>query len=665
MSSWLFFQPRTSSSRTPETRRKEKDYNKKIGKITMMTFNSIAVIAMAGAALGQLYVDPPLSAGRELNWADDGTWDDEVGVPCGGEFVTFPTSAFPYIVTVSDDEADAHVITFGYETYMQFDHPQGQEDHVGVSFSDDFDADCMELKENNIRIVPPTDNETSSLPWEDMSSWHRGDIPCQGEFVLFPLGQFEYTVVVTEDSVAHAHVIEFDLSTYVSFEPPSTDLTVDVGIYFNSEGDADCIGDRESYDDIFTLPPGDGISAIPWDDADTWNLGNQPCGGEEADMVSAQTRAYNVVIDDKVEPEPHLWVINYGSETYTSFQPSDVLEFVGMYFTVDTDGKCVDDRRFGNGTHDAPTTTTPAVDTTTTPAVDTTTTAAQEPEPCSNNCGSIAKGGGLCKPGLPDQCTDCNDDKVLMKGFLQDDSKFASCVLKFACEVGKITSASISKFVGGTCTCDDRKCQKCTRTPTGDVCKKCKGGLYLHEGACVDSCPSNKTSAGNRDVGRKCLDEFTCKKGAIVGGGGVCKCVDAANKFEPNCAVCDFEEGGLGEKCTKCLNSKVLSPDGTCVDDCSAYEGTVTYAPKAAGGQCRAPFTCDSGADVLGAKCLCKSKDIPGWKDCDSCDWSLEGESCNVCKNNKYLHNGDCVKNCPDGTIGRKEGRVGGECVPQ
>lgn len=57
------------------------------------------------------------------------------------------------------------------------------------------------------------------------------------------------------------------------------------------------------------------------------------------------------------------------------------------------------------------------------------------------------------------------------------------------------------------------------------------------------------------------------------------------------------------------------------------------YSAGSFGRECRAPFTCTERADEDGVRCKCGR--AIGGNNCVSCDWTLTGNVCSMCGNNK------------------------------
>eukprot|EP00040_Diaphanoeca_grandis_P022397 m.120194 g.120194 ORF g.120194 m.120194 type:complete len:1665 (+) comp28796_c0_seq1:174-5168(+) len=277
---------------------------------------------------------------------------------------------------------------------------------------------------------------------------------------------------------------------------------------------------------------------------------------------------------------------------------------------------------------------------------------------CDSNCGKVDNGGGTC---LDDgtTCTSCNDAKILASGTDQG-APFGRCLSSYGCKAKKFTTGSL---IGLPCECADTHCQHCVRAPTGDTCRQCRDGYYLHDKKCILECPSHLTSVGVKR-NRKCLEPFTCKNGNGVSDGvsTACTCttLNPTIKGAPACHTCEFEANAFGEKCTKCTDSKFLNQStNECVDTCVG-DDVVAYGVGAKGGSCRAPFVCNNKQDEAGELCKC-SKAIGGGS-CLNCDWRLTGNVCLVCTNRLFLLDGACVSSCGNLTkVGTS--KTGRECI--
>ena len=249
---------------------------------------------------------------------------------------------------------------------------------------------------------------------------------------------------------------------------------------------------------------------------------------------------------------------------------------------------------------------------------------------CPRNCGDPERGGGTCRPN--GRCTSCNSNRLRVNG---------RCVLSLSCIGRAIQTGSVT---GQGCGCIDRACHSCTRTATGDVCRRCRDSSYLLDDACVTSCPATLASSGISLFGRRCLEPFTCRGGQVqnmdVNFG--CKCAAEGNlpgaschEVNPHCHrysrlwplymadhgvhfpfldifrlvifisfQCEHRAGGYGEICTRCNGGRYLH-DSACLESCAGLEGLISYNPGSYGRECRAPFTCNDRVDGDGRDCKC------------------------------------------------------------
>lgn len=72
-----------------------------------------------------------------------------------------------------------------------------------------------------------------------------------------------------------------------------------------------------------------------------------------------------------------------------------------------------------------------------------------------------------------------------------------ACTQPYTCRKGKVSSLQADPKKGRGCNCQDpRNCQSCEWGAQGSKCTRCRNGLYLHNGACVESCPTGAVSSG-------------------------------------------------------------------------------------------------------------------------------------------------------------------------
>jgi hypothetical protein len=176
------------------------------------------------------------------------------------------------------------------------------------------------------------------------------------------------------------------------------------------------------------------------------------------------------------------------------------------------------------------------------------------------------------------------------------------------------TADTTKETVVGTSTapesevpCTDKKanCHTC-----GDRgCAVCYNQFYLHEGVCLEVCPSGLDPKGHGNFNRKCV-----------------RCADNTD----NCHRC------IGSSCGLCYNAHFLH-EGQCLSKC--------------------PFGLNpKGQGNFNKKCVyCAAKTA----NCHKCD----GTTCARCYNQFYLHEGQCVAQCPSGFNPKGKGNFNRRCV--
>ena len=139
----------------------------------------------------------------------------------------------------------------------------------------------------------------------------------------------------------------------------------------------------------------------------------------------------------------------------------------------------------------------------------TSTTTITSPPSCPRNCGSTRRGGGTCRQvsgadTTTVACLSCDASRLLYHG---------RCVVAVRCRARAILSGVLQ---GLPCACPGG-CHACRHTINGTDCIRCRDGLYLLDGACVESCPATMASSGVSLWGRRCEEPFTCERGRVVG----------------------------------------------------------------------------------------------------------------------------------------------------
>ena len=191
------------------------------------------------------------------------------------------------------------------------------------------------------------------------------------------------------------------------------------------------------------------------------------------------------------------------------------------------------------------------------------------------------------------QCLRCKNSKLLASGICVDSTSCPegqvpagagsfgrSCENPFECLKGRKNS-----LTGASCKCQvSSKCFACAYDEAGHKCTRCKASTFLHNGECVDSCPSELTHAGIGNYGRTCEAAFECKsyKNSITGA--KCKCPS-----HKKCHTCEFRAGNAPREavCTRCKDALYLHM-GECIKECPS--GFVSNGvTKAYGRECILP----------------------------------------------------------------------------
>lgn len=167
-------------------------------------------------------------------------------------------------------------------------------------------------------------------------------------------------------------------------------------------------------------------------------------------------------------------------------------------------------------------------------------------------------------------CTRCKNSKYFLAGRCVEASECPTglvpagassygrlCTAPFTCKNGKALDGSEE---GKKCTCDTANCHTCVWSESGSKCTRCKSKTYLHDGACVDSCPASLTGFGAGSSGRYCADGPVACRSKKDPQGVKCKCNDSKN-----CKHCEFVPGKARSVCTQCQDkTDVIDADGEC-----------------------------------------------------------------------------------------------------
>ena len=182
------------------------------------------------------------------------------------------------------------------------------------------------------------------------------------------------------------------------------------------------------------------------------------------------------------------------------------------------------------------------------------------------------------------QCLRCKNGKYLSNGVCVEGTNCAadtvpsgagsygrSCAAPYSCRKGR--SSTDNK----PCKCEaPSRCFSCAWGEAGHACTKCKAGTYLHNGECVESCPSELTHNGLGSYGRTCENAYICTAYKNEVTGARCKCPN-----HKDCHSCTYSAGNAPRTatCIKCKRGMFLYDDA-CLKSCptgTTPTGTGTY----------------------------------------------------------------------------------------
>jgi len=178
---------------------------------------------------------------------------------------------------------------------------------------------------------------------------------------------------------------------------------------------------------------------------------------------------------------------------------------------------------------------------------------------------------------------------------------------------------------------------KCLRCDEHGKCKECEKGYKLEDGNCVVNCKTSFYYDFNSNTCYNC-DDINCLECAPK---NVCKKCNKPTILNKATKTCEYycekkyfidSENNTCERCldtcekcdnkyncTECINGYYLLRNGTCIENCGVSKTFVN------------------------GECL-KCKDI----NCFTCE-NGEPDKCKICKNDFYLINYECTKDCPTG----------------
>lgn len=153
-----------------------------------------------------------------------------------------------------------------------------------------------------------------------------------------------------------------------------------------------------------------------------------------------------------------------------------------------------------------------------------------------------------------------------------------------------------------------------------------------------------------------------CVGRSIKGDNGACKCGGG-------CHTCDYT-GGVAGACTLCKNAKYLR-GGKCLT-LSECEAAILAADEGGG-----PSGKPSGEGNFGRLCglevavtkppVLKTTEDAAMAGCqdrkNDCHVCADSDTCKMCRNRAYLHDGVCTSSCPDGYQQQGNGMYSRKCV--
>ncbi|KAM7391946.1 hypothetical protein PAMP_022592 [Pampus punctatissimus] len=256
----------------------------------------------------------------------------------------------------------------------------------------------------------------------------------------------------------------------------------------------------------------------------------------------------------------------------------------------------------------------------------------QDCEPCHHRCRT-------CGGPLYDDCDSCEEGFTLKKGECLRDTRSASCMENYfrnsrfltaqqTCTL-RCPSGTFANKVSSQCEACSESCIVCE---DAEQCHRCRSGLYLNDGECVEDCqrgfpqdgvcqPCSLECASCQGNQSHCL---SCETNyLLLDHSCMTHCPEGYYATERECLRCpancrECSQDGL---CKKCADYYFLHYD-KCVDDCP----TGYFANEK-------PQEC--------VRCH---------PDCASCD-GLAFDDCDVCRNPKAVrYNGECLPKCPIST---------------
>ena len=216
--------------------------------------------------------------------------------------------------------------------------------------------------------------------------------------------------------------------------------------------------------------------------------------------------------------------------------------------------------------------------------------------------------------------------------------------------------------------CQSVGCERCS-AEDGTLCDICMTGRYLLDGACIARCPvgyfpelfedpatAGDTAAEWSDITtpryrRRCVQLSGPISESTDAPGPTSTCVERGSGF---CHRCNQDSTA----CTLCRDRRYLY-NGVCLDDCP---GTTT--PQGRGNFQRQCLTVTPTAPPSAPETdLCATRRQDRSSHCNACN--DDSTACTQCREQHYLHQGQCIAACPAGFAGLGIGRFNRVCLAE
>uniref|UniRef100_A0A8C5MTT0 Proprotein convertase subtilisin/kexin type 5 n=1 Tax=Leptobrachium leishanense TaxID=445787 RepID=A0A8C5MTT0_9ANUR len=235
--------------------------------------------------------------------------------------------------------------------------------------------------------------------------------------------------------------------------------------------------------------------------------------------------------------------------------------------------------------------------------------------------------------GLKGNCTKCSQE---CKTCAETANRCLSCEKPKVLEQGKCKTFCSDNHIGINGIC--RHCpQDCLTCSSEEICRGCISGYFLYNDKCLDYCP----------------DEYYDEVG---------KCMPC----DPMCATCS---GPQANDCMKCSSHIYVLYNGKCsrscpkgayydksTKDCQDCDTTcATCSSESSCDECKPEFSKNSEGQCVAHKDCSLYEYLLEYRGCRPCHKQClrctgpNSHECLSCKDDLYLLNSTCLKDCPDG----------------